>query len=232
MPKLSKRKVAINKLVTLGKVYSFTEAVDLLRKVASSKFKEGESIDLAVNLGIRKSDQGIRGAANLPHGTGKKVKVAVFTGDDKAAAAKEAGADRVGMEDLAKEMKEGKLDYDVVIASPDAMRIVGQLGQILGPRGLMPNPKLGTATPDVAKAVTLAKAGQARFRADKNGVVHCSVGKIAFENAAIKENLEAVLVALKKIKPPAAKGVYLKKVTLSTTMGPGLAIELSELGGL
>ena len=227
MGKLTKKSKLIAEKVTPGKVYALADAMSILREFSSKKFKEG--VDISVKLGIRKSDQGLRGAVSLPHGTGKTVRVAVFTGGDQVEAAKAAGADKVGMDDLAAEIKSGQINYDVIIASPDAMRVVGQLGQILGPRGLMPNPKLGTATADVAQAVTNAKAGQARFRAEKAGIVHCSIGKIDFSDTAIKENLEAVLVALKKIKPPASKGVYLKKLTLSTTMGPGLAVDLSGL---
>ena len=195
----------------------------------SAKFNE--SIEVAVNLGIdaKKSDQAVRGATNLPHGTGKTVRVAVFTTGENADKAAAAGADLVGMEDLAEKVKAGEMDFDVVIASPDAMRVVGQLGQILGPRGLMPNPKTGTVTPDVETAVKNAKAGQVQYRTDKNGIVHGGIGKIDFELNAIKENLEAVLADLKKAKPSASKGIYMKKVTLSTTMGPGLAIDQSSL---
>lgn len=227
MASLSKKRKLMNERLAPGASYSLSQAVEQLKAFASKKFTE--SVDVSVNLGIRKSDQGLRGAVELPHGSGKQTRVAVFTGDDQAEAAKAAGADRVGMDDLAKEMKAGEINYDVVIASPDAMRVVGQLGQILGPRGLMPNPKLGTATADVVKAVQLAKAGQARFRAEKSGIVHCAIGKISFSEQAISENLLAVLTALKKIKPAGAKGVYLKKITLSTTMGPGLAIDITSL---
>ncbi len=229
MAKLTKRAKAIAEKVQLGKAYAIDEAVSLLAELSTVKFKE--SIDVAVNLGIdaRKSDQAVRGATTLPHGTGKDVRVAVFTGGNNADAAKEAGADLVGMEDLAEEIKAGKMDFDVVIASPDAMRVVGQLGQLLGPRGLMPNPKTGTVTPDVAAAVKNAKAGQVRYRTDKNGVIHGAIGRVGFEQGAIKENLEALLADLKKAKPASAKGVYLQKITLSTTMGPGLAVDQSSL---
>lgn len=229
MAKLSKRQRAINEKVDSTKQYSIDEAVALLKELSSVKF--GETVDAAVNLGIdaRKSDQAVRGATTLPHGTGKEVRVAVFTQGANADAAKEAGADIVGMEELAAEVKAGKMDFDVVIADPAAMRVVGQLGQILGPRGLMPNPKTGTVTPDVATAVKNAKAGQVRFRADKGGIIHGGIGKLTFELNALKENLEALIADLKKAKPASAKGVYLKKVSLSTTMGPGLVIDQASL---
>ncbi len=229
MAKLSKRVKAFREKVEPTKVYSLEEAVSILKEVSSVKF--AESLDVAVNLGIdaRKSDQNVRGSTVLPNGTGKDVRVAVFTQGANAEAAKEAGADVVGMDDLAAQIKGGDLDFGVVIASPDAMRVVGQLGQVLGPRGLMPNPKVGTVTPDVATAVKNAKAGQVRYRNDKNGIIHCSLGKVAFEADAIKQNLEALLSDLKKAKPSTAKGVYLKKATLSTTMGPGIAIDLSSV---
>ncbi len=229
MAKLSKRKQAIKDKIEPGKQYAFDEAVTLLKECATAKFNE--SIEVAVNLGIdaKKSDQAVRGATNLPHGTGKDVRVAVFTSGDNADKATAAGADLVGMEELADKVKAGEMDFDVVIASPDAMRVVGQLGQVLGPRGLMPNPKTGTVTPDVETAVKNAKAGQVQYRTDKNGIIHGGIGKIDFELNAIKENLEAVLADLKKAKPSAAKGIYMKKVTLSTTMGPGLAIDQSSL---
>ncbi|MAT50506.1 MAG: 50S ribosomal protein L1 [Porticoccaceae bacterium] len=229
MAKLSKRARAIREKVDAAKLYAIDEAVALLKEVSSVKFEE--TFDVAVNLGIdpRKSDQAVRGATTLPHGTGKDVRVAVFTQGEAADAAKAAGADLVGMEDLAEQVKAGKLDFDVVIADPAAMRVVGQLGQILGPRGLMPNPKTGTVTPDVVTAVKNAKAGQVRFRADKNGIIHGGVGRINFEANAIKENIESLLAELKKVKPASAKGVYVKKVTLSTTMGPGLAIDQASL---
>ncbi len=229
MAKLSKKaKIAIEK-VDPTRQYSFTEAVELLKELSTAKFSE--SIDLSVNLGIdaRKSDQNVRGATVLPKGSGKTVRVAVFTQGPNAEAAKEAGADIVGMDDLADLVKKGQMDFDVVIASPDAMRVVGQLGQILGPRGLMPNPKVGTVTPDVAGAVRNAKSGQARYRTDKAGIIHCSVGKIGFTADDIKTNLEAVVADLVKAKPSAAKGIYLKKISLSTTMGPGVTLDLSSI---
>lgn len=229
MAKLSKRLRAINEKVDATKQYSFEEAVVLLKELSSVKFSE--TFDVSINLGVdpRKSDQVVRGATTLPHGTGKDVRVAVFTQGENAEKAKEAGADIVGMDDLAAEVKAGKMDFDVVVASPDAMRVVGQLGQILGPRGLMPNPKTGTVTPDVATAVRNAKAGQVRYRAEKGGVVHGGIGKISFDAQAVKENLEALINDLKKSKPATAKGVYLKKISLSTTMGPGLVIDQSSL---
>ena len=229
MAKLSKRKKAILAKVEKGKLYPLTDAVSLLAELSTVKFPE--TIDVAINLGVdaRKSDQQVRGATTLPNGTGKTVRVAVFTAGANADAAKEAGADIVGMEDLADEIKGGKMDFDVVIASPDAMRVVGQLGQVLGPRGLMPNPKTGTVTPDVVTAVKNAKAGQVRYRTDKNGIIHGGIGKVGFDPKAIKENLEALLADLKKAKPSSAKGTYLKRITLSTTMGPGLVIDQSSL---
>jgi large subunit ribosomal protein L1 len=229
MAKLSKRQKLIAEKVEAGKVYSVEEAVALLSEVSNVKFKE--AVDVAVNLGIdaRKSDQNVRSSTVLPHGTGKSVRVAVFTQGANAEAATAAGADVVGMDELAAQMKGGDLDFDVVIASPDAMRVVGQLGQVLGPRGLMPNPKVGTVTPDVATAVNNAKAGQIRYRNDKNGIIHSTIGKADFTADKIKENLEALLVDLKKAKPSSAKGAYLKKVTLSTTMGPGLTVDFGVL---
>lgn len=229
MAKLTKRQKAIAEKVVAGKQYSFEEAAKLLAELSTIKFKE--SVDVAVNLGVdpRKSDQVVRGATVLPNGTGKSVRVAVFTQGPAAEAALAAGADKVGMDELAAEMKGGDLNYDVVIASPDAMRVVGQLGQILGPRGLMPNPKVGTVTPDVATAVKNAKAGQVRFRTDKNGIIHSSVGKVDFEPAKLQQNVEALLAELKRLKPSSSKGVYVKRVTLSTTMGPGLQIDLASL---
>ena len=229
MAKLSKRQKLINEKVESGKQYSIDEAVALLKEVSTVKF--GEGIDIAVNLGVdaRKSDQVVRGATTLPHGTGSEVRVAVFTQGENAEKAKAAGADIVGMDDLAESVKAGNLDFDVVIASPDAMRVVGQLGTVLGPRGLMPNPKTGTVTPDVETAVKNAKAGQVRYRIDKNGIIHGTIGKLAFDANAIKENLEALVADLKKGKPAAAKGVYLKKLTLSSTMGPGLVLDQSSL---
>ncbi|HIE1789762.1 TPA: 50S ribosomal protein L1 [Pseudomonas aeruginosa] len=229
MAKLTKRQKAIAEKVVAGKQYSFEEAAKLLAELSTIKFKE--SVDVAVNLGVdpRKSDQVVRGATVLPNGTGKSVRVAVFTQGPAAEAALAAGADKVGMDELAAEMKGGDLNYDVVIASPDAMRVVGQLGQILGPRGLMPNPKVGTVTPDVATAVKNAKAGQVRFRTDKNGIIHSAVGKVDFEPAKLQQNVEALLADLKRLKPSSSKGVYVKRVTLSTTMGPGLQIDLASL---
>lgn len=229
MAKLSKRAKAIREKTGSGKLYAVEEAFSLLKEVSSVKFNE--SVEVSVNLGVdaKKSDQVVRGAAVLPHGLGKSVRVAVFTQGANADAAKEAGADVIGFEDLAEEIKGGKLDFDVVIASPDAMRVVGQLGQILGPRGLMPNPKVGTVTPNVAEAVKNAKAGQVRYRNDKAGIVHCSIGKVDFQPVHLKENLEFLLTALIKAKPSAAKGVYLKKICVSSTMGPGLALDQSTL---
>lgn len=229
MAKLTKRQKAIASKIEAGKVYNFEEAAVLLAELSTVKFSE--SFDVAVNLGVdpRKSDQVVRSATVLPHGTGKTVRVAVFTQGPAAEAALAAGADRVGMDDLAAEMKGGDLNYDVVIASPDAMRVVGQLGQVLGPRGLMPNPKVGTVTPDVATAVKNAKAGQVRYRTDKNGIIHTSVGKIGFEAVKLKENVEALIADLKRIKPASSKGIYVKRVTLSTTMGPGLVIDQGSL---
>ncbi|CAM3971434.1 50S ribosomal protein L1 [Pseudomonas reidholzensis] len=229
MAKLTKRQKAIASKLEAGKVYNFEDAAVLLAELSTVKFSE--SFDVAVNLGVdpRKSDQVVRSATVLPHGTGKTVRVAVFTQGPAAEAALAAGADRVGMDDLAAEMKAGDLNYDVVIASPDAMRVVGQLGQVLGPRGLMPNPKVGTVTPDVATAVKNAKAGQVRYRTDKNGIIHTSVGKVGFEAGKLKENVEALIADLKRIKPASSKGIYVKRVTLSTTMGPGLVIDQSSL---
>ena len=229
MSKLSKRQQAINKKVEAGKRYVAEEAFALLKDLSSVKFSE--SVDVAVNLGIdaKKSDQVVRGSTVLPNGTGKTVRVAVFTQGANVDAAKEAGADIVGFEDLAAEVKAGNLDFDVAIASPDAMRVVGQLGQILGPRGLMPNPKVGTVTPNVAEAVKNAKAGQVRYRNDKAGIVHCPIGKTGFEPADLLQNLNTLLADLKKAKPSVAKGVYLQKVTVSSTMGPGLVLDHSSL---
>ena len=229
MAKLTKRQKAIASKIEAGKLYNFEDAAALLTELSTVKFSE--SVDVAVNLGVdpRKSDQVVRSATVLPHGTGKTVRVAVFTQGPAAEAALAAGADRVGMDDLAAEMKGGDLNYDVVIASPDAMRVVGQLGQILGPRGLMPNPKVGTVTPDVANAVKNAKAGQVRYRTYKNGIIHTSVGKVGFDAVKLKENVEALIADLKRIKPASSKGIYVKRVTLSTTMGPGLVIDQGSL---
>lgn len=229
MARLSKRQRTIREQVQPGKQYSIEDAIGLLQRLPPAKFVE--TVEVAINLGVdpRKSDQAVRGASTLPHGTGKTVRVAVFAQGAAADAAYAAGADVVGMEDLAERIKGGQMDFDVVIASPDAMRVVGQLGQILGPRGLMPNPKTGTVTPDVGAAVKNAKAGQVRFRADRNGIIHGGVGSVKFDVAALKENIEALLADLVKAKPPSAKGVYVKKVTVSTTMGPGLSVDLSSL---
>ena len=227
---LSKKAKLVQEKVDVTKQYSVTEAVTLLKELSvNSKFVE--AIDVSINLGIdaRKSDQNVRGATVLPNGTGKTVRVAVFTQGPNADIAKEAGADIVGMEDLADQVKKGEMNFDVVIASPDAMRVVGQLGQILGPRGLMPNPKVGTVTPDVATAVKNAKAGQVRYRNDKGGIIHCTVGKVSFDAEAILQNLDALLADLHKAKPSGAKGIYLKKISLSSTMGPGLLIDQSSL---
>lgn len=229
MAKLTKRQKLAQEKVEPNKQYSIDEAVAILKELSTVKFEE--TVDVAINLGIdaRKSDQTVRGATSLPHGTGKVVRVAVFTQGANAEAATAAGADLVGMEELAAEVKKGNMDFDVVIADPAAMRVVGQLGTILGPRGLMPNPKTGTVTPDVATAVKNAKAGQVRYRADKGGIIHGGIGRVNFDAAAIKENLEALLSDLKKAKPATAKGVYLKKISLSTTMGPGVAVDIASL---
>ncbi|MGR1199221.1 50S ribosomal protein L1 [Aeromonas hydrophila] len=229
MAKLSKRMRVIREKVDGTKEYSINEAIALLKELATAKFVE--SVDVAVNLGIdaRKSDQNVRGATVLPHGTGREVRVAVFTQGANAEAAKAAGAELVGMDELADLVKKGEMNFDVVIASPDAMRVVGQLGQILGPRGLMPNPKVGTVTPNVAEAVKNAKAGQVRYRNDKNGIIHTTLGKVSFNEIQLKENLEALLVALKKAKPSSAKGVFIKKVSISTTMGAGVAVDQASL---
>jgi large subunit ribosomal protein L1 len=229
MATVTKRQKAINAKLQPGKLYDAVEAATLLNDLSKVKFKE--SIDVAINLGIdpKKSDQNVRGASVLPHGTGKTVRVAVFAQGANAEAAKAAGADIVGFDDLAEKILGGDLNFDVVIATPDAMRVVGKLGTVLGPRGLMPNPKVGTVTPDVSTAVKNAKAGQVRYRADKGGIVHCTVGQVGFTPEKIKENLEALIADLKKVKPSTSKGVYLKKVTLSTTMGPGLVIDQASL---
>ena len=229
MAKSSKRAKAIAEKLQPGKQYSIDDALALLKDMPAAKFIE--SVDVSVNLGVdpRKSDQVVRSATVLPHGTGKTVRVAVFTQGANAEAAKAAGADIVGMDDLAEEVKKGNMDFDVVIASPDAMRVVGTLGQILGPRGLMPNPKVGTVTPDVATAVQNAKAGQVRYRTDKAGIIHCTIGKVNFEVNALRENLQALLADLQKAKPSSAKGVYMKRVTVSTTMGPGVAVDQATL---
>jgi len=229
MAKLSKRMKAINEKLEVGKVYSPEDAFKLLNELPKVKFTE--SIDVSVMLGVdpRKSEQNVRGATVLPNGTGKNVRVAVFTQGPNADAAKEAGADIVGMDELADDIKKGNMDFDVVIASPDAMRVVGTLGQILGPRGLMPNPKVGTVTPNVAEAVKNAKSGQVRYRTDKNGIIHCSIGKVGFAAADLIGNLSALIADLNKAKPSSAKGVYLKKVSISSTMGPGILVDHSAL---
>ncbi|MEK9867565.1 MAG: 50S ribosomal protein L1 [Betaproteobacteria bacterium] len=225
MGKISKRFKKVKETVDRNKFYGLDEALSLAKQNASAKFDE--SIDIAVNLGVdaRKSDQLVRGSVVLPKGTGKTVRVAVFAQADKASEASEAGADIVGFEDLAEKVKSGQMDFDVVIATPDAMRIVGQLGQILGPRGLMPNPKVGTVTPNVSEAVKNAKAGQVQFRTDKAGIVHCTIGRASFSEADLLENFKALIDALNKNKPSSSKGVYLKRVALSSTMGPGLRLD-------
>ena len=230
MAKLSKKRKQIAEKIEPGKNYSIEEAVSLISEFASPKFKE--SIDVSINLGIdpRKSDQVVRGSTILPAGTGKEVRVAVFAQGENAEKAKIAGADLVGFEDLAESVQGGNINFDVVIATPDSMRVVGKLGTVLGPRGLMPNPKMGTVTTDVETAVKNAKAGQVRYRTDKNGIVHGGIGKVGFDGTAVKSNLEALLVDLRKAKPSAAKGVYIKKVVLSSSMGPGLLIDQSSLG--
>jgi len=229
MAKLTKRQKAVAEKVDAARFYPATEAFELLKSLPSAKFVE--AVDVAINLGVdpRRSDQMVRGATVLPRGTGKSVRVAVFAQGANAEAAKEAGADIIGFEDLADEVKKGNMDFDVVIASPDAMRVVGQLGQILGPRGLMPNPKVGTVAVDVAGAVRNAKAGQVRYRTDKNGIIHCTIGKVDFDADALIENLNALIADLNKAKPSAAKGVYLKRISVSTTMGPGLAVDQATL---
>lgn len=229
MAKVTKKAKAIKEKVVRSKQYSVSEAVAILKEFANSKFDE--SVDVSVNLGVdpRKSDQNVRGASVLPNGTGKTVRVAVFTQGPNADAAKEAGADIVGMDDLAEQVKRGEINFDVVIASPDAMRVVGQLGQILGPRGLMPNPKVGTVTPDVVTAVKNAKSGQVRYRTDKSGIIHCSIGKVSFDEVSLKQNLEFLVSDLKKAKPTAAKGIYLKKISISSTMGPGIWIDQGSI---
>lgn len=230
MTKLTKRAKAIAALIQPGKLYTAKEAIETFAKMPKTKFRE--SVDVAVNLGVdpRKSDQAVRGSVLLPKGTGKTVRIAVFTSAANVDKAKAAGADLVGLEDLAEQVKAGKIEFDMLLATPDAMRVVGQLGQILGPRGLMPNPKDGTVTTDIANAVKNAKMGQIRYRTDKAGVIHCTIGKVDFTSADLSENLDAVLGALKKAKPSSAKGNYFKKITLSTTMGPGLVLDISSLG--
>jgi len=229
--KIAKRRKALGAVVQHGKNYPLAEALELVKKTATAKFDE--SVDVAVNLGIdgKKSDQSVRGSVVLPAGTGKKVRVAVFTQGDKAEAARAAGAELVGLEDLAEKVKAGQMDFDVAIASPDAMRVVGQLGQILGPRGLMPNPKVGTVTPDVATAVRNAKAGQIQYRADKAGIVQCPIGRASFSAEALQQNLVALIDALNKARPSGAKGVYLRKIAVSSTMGPGVRVDVTSLSG-
>jgi large subunit ribosomal protein L1 len=229
MAAVAKRMKAWSGKIQPGKQYPIDDAIALIKEFAKAKFRE--SVDVAVNLGIdaSKSDQQVRGSTVMPHGIGKSVRVAVFTSGKNQDAARAAGADIVGLEDLAEKVKAGEMNFDVVVASPDAMRVVGQLGQILGPRGLMPNPKVGTVTPNVAEAVKNAKAGQVRYRADKAGVVHCTIGKADFEAEHLKNNLQALLQDLQKVKPAASKGIYLKRVSVSSTMGPGVPVEQSTL---
>jgi large subunit ribosomal protein L1 len=229
MAKISKRIAEIRTRIDRTQQYAIDEGLSLLKECSSVKFDE--SVDASINLGVdpRKSDQNVRGSSVLPNGTGKQVRVAVFTQGDNADKAKDAGADVVGMQELADTMKGGDLNYDVVIASPDAMGVVGQLGQLLGPRGLMPNPKVGTVSPDVATAVRNAKAGQVRYRTDKGGIIHCTIGKVSFEVGQLRENLEFLLTDLKKAKPSSSKGIYLKKISLSTTMGVGLSVDQASL---
>jgi large subunit ribosomal protein L1 len=229
MAKPSKRKQAAREQIETSKLYAIDDAFQLVKKLANAKFTE--AVDVAVNLGVdpRKSDQVVRGSAVLPHGTGKTVRVAVFAQGANADAAREAGADIVGFEDLAEQVQKGELNFDVVIATPDAMRVVGKLGQILGPRGLMPNPKVGTVTADVATAVSNAKSGQVRYRTDKAGIIHCRIGNVTFGTDALKQNLEVLLAALMKGKPAASKGQYMKRLTVSSTMGPGVAVDQASL---
>lgn len=229
MAKITKRIKAIREKLTPGKVYPVKDALNLLQSLPKAKFRE--SVDIAVNLGVdsKKTDQAIRGSVILPNGTGKTVRVAVFTTSAHAEKAQKAGADIVGLEDLADKVKSGEINFDVVIATPDAMRVVGQLGQLLGPRGLMPNPKDGTVTMDVAGAVKNAKAGQVRYRTDKAGIVQCVIGKLDFTVDALTQNLESIITALKKAKPSTSKGIYFKKVVISSTMGPGLQIDISGM---
>lgn len=231
MAKLSKRTKVFQEKVEPGKAYLVKDALALLKEVSSVKFDE--SVEVAVNLGVdaRKSDQQVRGSTVLPKGTGKTVRVAVFAQGENAKIAEAAGADTVGFDDLAESMKKGDIDYGVVIATPDAMPVVGKLGQILGPRGLMPNPKVGTVSNDVKQAVENAKGGQVRYRTDKNGIIHCVIGKVSFDIDSLVENLDSLLSDLKKAKPSAAKGVYLRKISLSTTMGPGVLVDQASLSG-
>ena len=229
MANLSKRAKLIEEKIEAGKVYSMEEALQILKDVSSVKFDEG--VDVSVNLGIdaKKSEQNVRGSTVLPNGTGKTVRVAVFADGEKAEAAKAAGADLVGMDELAAEIKGGMMDFDVVVAAPEAMRVVGQLGTVLGPRGLMPNPKVGTVTPDVATAVKNAKGGQVQYRTEKAGIIHCTIGKLSFDVKALNENLGAIIADLKKAKPSSAKGVYFEKISISSTMGPGLLVDLASI---
>lgn len=229
MAKLTKRAKLIAEKVEAEKVYTMEEALQILKDVSSVKFDEG--VDVSVNLGIdpKKSDQNVRGSTVLPNGTGKTVRVAVFADGEKAEAAKAAGADLVGMDELAAEIKGGMMDFDVVVAAPEAMRVVGQLGTVLGPRGLMPNPKVGTVTPDVATAVKNAKGGQVQYRTEKGGIIHCTIGKLSFDVKALNENLGAIIADLKKAKPSSAKGIYFGKVSISSTMGPGLLVDLASI---
>jgi len=229
MAKLTKRQKLIQEKIKVDHLYSSLEAFELIKDLPRAGFTE--SVDVSVNLGVdsRKSDQVVRGSVVLPHGTGKTVRVAVFTQGDNVEAAKAAGADIVGMDDLAAEVKKGNMDFDVVIASPDAMRVVGQLGQVLGPRGLMPNPKVGTVSADVATAVKNAKGGQVRYRTDKAGIIHCGIGNVDFDAGALQENLNALVAALVKAKPTSAKGVFLKKISVSSTMGAGLAVDTATV---
>jgi len=231
MSRVSKRRKAILEKITPNKIYAFNEAVALLSGLPLAKFKTSESVDISLNLGVdpRNSSQVVRGAIVLPNGTGKKVRVAVFTQGANVELAKQAGADLIGMEDLAESIKSGEMNFDVVIATPDAMGVVGKLGPVLGPRGLMPNPKVGTVAPDVAKAVRNAKGGQVMYKTDKTGIIHCLIGKIDFTADALKQNLETLLSEVKRVKPSTSKGVYMKKLTISTTMGPGLQIDLASI---
>lgn len=229
MSKISKKQKTIREQLKPGQVYTPADAIDTLKALPGAKFTE--SVDAAIRLGVdpKKSDQMVRGATNLPKGNGKSVKVAVFAQGDNAQKAKDAGADIVGFEDLAEEIKQGNMNFDVLIASPDAMKLVGQLGQILGPRGLMPNPKVGTVTPHVANAVRDAKAGQVRYRTDKNGIIHCAIGTVKQESSDLVENLNALIADLRKMKPTTSKGTYIRKITLTTTMGPGLVVDISSI---
>jgi large subunit ribosomal protein L1 len=229
MARRSKRARELREKVDKDRLHEVSEALGLVKSLANAKFKE--SVDVSVNLGVdpRKSDQVVRGSTVMPNGTGKDVRVAVFAQGAAADAARAAGAELVGMDDLAEQVKQGQINFDLVVAAPDAMRVVGQLGKILGPRGLMPNPKVGTVTPDVAEAVRKAKAGQVQYRTDKAGIIHCSIGKASFEVDALRQNLEALIADLNKSKPSASKGIYLQKITLSSTMGPGIAVDKASL---